>query len=249
MQTAIVQWLAHMACNFYWISVVCCLCLPLISVTRPLSVTSGPVSQPGQIQSSHISQKCTYFPSQLNSSHWFFFFNYKFLTKKSFIRAGAGRVFPLISLCYNDSAQTVFVLDRDCCIYLFKICTFLQWRRSNLIEGLAYLAKPLSCLHLLSSIAHLLERGLRLPSIRSRLPAVSFWHKAHGRENPVHHFLIRSFASPSQHISLPHHSPILKALIAALPSLLYDSSDLHLLRAVFLLAFFFCLLAAQRIHK
>lgn len=50
---------------------------------------------------------------------------------------------------------------------------------------------PSQTYHMLLFIAALFNKGLALPSIQSKLSAVSFWHHLHGWINPGDSFLVR----------------------------------------------------------
>lgn len=107
------------------------------------------------------------------------------------------------------------------------------------------LERPASTLQVLRFITRLHFKGLSVPSIRSKLSAVAYWHQIHGWSNPTSHFLVRKCllgVSNTAPPAFPFRGPVTPALLLSILRVVSQVTEspyeLCMFRAIFLLAFF-----------
>lgn len=107
------------------------------------------------------------------------------------------------------------------------------------------LRAPASTSQVLRFIAILYQQGLSRVSIRSKLSAISFWHKLHNWANPADTFVVCKCLSVIANIhpttdptQMPVTPSILLAISRSLDRLFFDPFEVIYYRAIFLLAFF-----------
>lgn len=139
-------------------------------------------------------------------------------------------------------------------LYVLALKEFVQYTSS--VSNVTSLSEPASVLQVLRFVTLLHLRGLAVPSIRSKLSAIAYWHQLNGWANPTAHFSVRkcllgisNVASPSLRVRGPVTPTLLVSIMHGLDAVLSSPYDRLLFRAVFLMAFFAFLRLGEYTHS